>query len=186
MRETDADATGTNQSDTIWIFCGKLRRCPVRAVTRRASSRETRVAPGRFLTRYVKISAQNERPVRGDNRTGQAIWALGVDGRSRRIQPMGRDYRSHINKSQHPRRTFKTSGDFFNPLFGMIAGKITAQHAILRRLQPICPMPSMAGGHSAPGSRKRYRPPGRAPAFFLPQACLKPRRAEPPVRQSRR
>src|ERR1700679_394702 len=29
----------------------------------------------------------NERPVRGDNRTGQAIWALGVDGRSRRIQP---------------------------------------------------------------------------------------------------
>src|SRR3984885_13445695 len=31
--------------------------------------------------------AGNERPVRGDNRTGQAIWALGVDGRSRRIQP---------------------------------------------------------------------------------------------------
>src|SRR5438105_8115681 len=31
----------------------------------------------------------------------KAIWALGVDGRSRRIQPMGRDYRSHIDKSQH-------------------------------------------------------------------------------------
>jgi hypothetical protein len=31
--------------------------------------------------------SSNERPVRGDNRTGQAIWALGVDGRSRRIQP---------------------------------------------------------------------------------------------------
>src|SRR5258708_5117388 len=28
-----------------------------------------------------------QRPARGDNRTGQAIWALGVDGRSRRIQP---------------------------------------------------------------------------------------------------
>jgi hypothetical protein len=39
---------------------------------------------------------EKKRPVRGDNRTGQAIWALGVDGRSRRIQPMGRDYRSHI------------------------------------------------------------------------------------------
>ena len=26
---------------------------------------------------------------------------------------MGRDYRSHINKSQHPGRTFKTSADFF-------------------------------------------------------------------------
>src|SRR5882757_6038000 len=34
-----------------------------------------------------QIPARNERPVRGDNRTGQAIWALGVDGRSRRIQP---------------------------------------------------------------------------------------------------
>src|SRR6266478_1268450 len=34
-----------------------------------------------------EMSARNERPVRGDNRTGQAIWALGVDGRSRRIQP---------------------------------------------------------------------------------------------------
>jgi hypothetical protein len=56
--------------------------------------------------------------------------ALGVDGRSRRIQPMGRDYRSHINKSQHPRRTFKTRGDFFNPLFGAIAAKITAQQAV--------------------------------------------------------
>ena len=30
-------------------------------------------------------SAEKKRPVRGDNRTGQAIWALGVDGRSRRI-----------------------------------------------------------------------------------------------------
>src|ERR1700722_14122974 len=30
---------------------------------------------------------KNERPVRGDNRTGQAVWALGVDWRSRRIQP---------------------------------------------------------------------------------------------------
>src|SRR5947209_20167628 len=35
----------------------------------------------------MKRRARNERPVRGDNRTGQAIWALGVDGRSRRIQP---------------------------------------------------------------------------------------------------
>ena len=49
--------------------------------------------------------------------------ALGVDGRSRRIQPMGRDNRSHINKSQHLRRTFKMPADFFNPAFGAIAAK---------------------------------------------------------------
>ena len=112
--------------------------------------------------------------------------ALGVDGRSRRIQPMGRDYRSHIDKSQHPRRTFKTPGDFFNLVFGDDCRKITAQQAISRRLRPICPTPSMAGSRSAPGSRKRYRQTGQAPAFFLPQACRKPRQAEPPARRSPR
>ena len=135
---------------------------------------------------FQKTCAGNERPVRGDNRTGQAIWALGVDGRSRRIQPMGRDYRSHIDKSQHPRRTFKTSGDFFNLCVRGGCRKITAQQAISRRLRPICPTPSMAGGHSMPGSRKRYRQTGRAPAFFLRQACRKPRQAELPARRSPR
>jgi hypothetical protein len=33
----------------------------------------------------LQNAAKNERPVRGDIRTGQAIWAHGVDGRSRRI-----------------------------------------------------------------------------------------------------
>ena len=31
-RKTDADATGTNQFDATWIFCGKLLRCPVSVV----------------------------------------------------------------------------------------------------------------------------------------------------------
>jgi hypothetical protein len=119
-----------------------------------------------------KPGAENERPVRGDNRTGQAIWALGVDGRSRRIQPMGRDYRSHINKSQHPRRTFKTPGNFFNLVFWDDCRKTAAQQAISRRLRPICPPPSTVGSHSGPGSRKRYRQTGRAPVLFLPRACL--------------
>jgi hypothetical protein len=57
-----------------------------------------------------------ERPVRGDNRTGQAIWALGVDGRSRRIQLMGRDFRSHIHVSQRRRYPFNASGNFFGCL----------------------------------------------------------------------
>src|SRR6516225_5039332 len=60
-------------------------------------------------------AAENERPVRGDSRTGQAIWALGVDGRSRRIQPsMGRDDRSTLNWSRQARRTFKTVLRIFN------------------------------------------------------------------------
>ena len=34
---------------------------------------------------HGRSGAKSERPVRGDNRTGQAIRALGVDGRSRLI-----------------------------------------------------------------------------------------------------
>jgi hypothetical protein len=56
-----------------------------------------RVKPLERKSPGTKSSAEKKRPVRGDNRTGQAIWALGVDGRSRRIQPMGRDNRSHIH-----------------------------------------------------------------------------------------
>src|SRR5439155_2317631 len=133
-----------------------------RAVTRDAASSK-------------KTCAKMKDPSGGTTGRVKPYGALGVDRRSRRIQPMGRDNRSHIDKSQHPRRTFKTPGDFFNPVLGEIAAKITAQQAISRRLRSICPTPSTAGSHSAPGSRKRYRRTDRAPAFFLPQACLKPR-----------
>src|ERR1700752_1187012 len=37
----------------------------------------------------------------------KAIWALGVDGRSRLIQPSGRDNRSHRHKSAAGAPTFK-------------------------------------------------------------------------------
>ena len=63
-------------------------------------------------------NAQKERPVRGDNRTGQAIWALGVDGRSRRIQPMGRDYRSHIIWSRQPAERSKRRSIFLTSCSG--------------------------------------------------------------------
>jgi hypothetical protein len=108
-----------------------------------------KVAPQSRARRGVfqKPASENERPVRGDNRTGQAIWALGVDGRSRRIQPMGRDYRSHTDKSQHPRRTFKTPGDFFNLVFGGNCRKITAQRAVWQRLRSIFQPPWMARRH---------------------------------------
>ena len=48
---------------------------------------------------------------------------LGWMGARAEYSRWGGDFRSHINKSQRPPRTFKTSGDFFNFLFGMIAGK---------------------------------------------------------------
>src|SRR5258708_31573308 len=55
------------------------------------SSGDGSAAPHREMLRAVfefpLRFGKNERPVRGDNRTGQAIWALGVDGRSRRIRP---------------------------------------------------------------------------------------------------
>ena|SRR2546428_2549227 len=42
MRETDADATETNQFDVTRIFCGKLSRCPVREATDDAVIEEIR------------------------------------------------------------------------------------------------------------------------------------------------
>src|ERR1700753_3033426 len=42
---------------------------------------------GRRARHQDNVAPKNERPVRGDTRTGQAIWGAGVDGRSRRIQP---------------------------------------------------------------------------------------------------
>ena len=111
-RKTDADATRTNHLHVTMIFCGKLRALSSKSTSEAPSSTEIRelrvfralhVKPcprmpalrGRFIRGAGAMpadatgenSARNERPVRGDNRTGQAIWALGVDGRSRRIQP---------------------------------------------------------------------------------------------------
>ena len=141
---------------------------------------------GRAARRRPKPVPKMKDPSGGTTGRVKPYGALGVDGRSRRIQPMGRDYRSHIDKSQHPRRTFKTPCDFFNLVFADDCRKITARQAISRRLRPICPTPSMAGSRSVPGSRKRYRQTGQAPGFFLPQACRKPRQAEPPARRSPR
>nr|GAJ34064.1 hypothetical protein BDOA9_0132620 [Bradyrhizobium sp. DOA9] len=57
-------------TDAVAIFNRKLNGCE--ASKNRTPKRKNR-------------SPQKKRPVRGDNRTGRAIWALGVDGRSRLI-----------------------------------------------------------------------------------------------------
>ena len=65
---------------------------------------------------------QMERPARGDNRTGQAIygrwggWALAPD------TAVGRGYQSHTDKSRQGGGTFKTQGTFFNRSAGSFAG----------------------------------------------------------------
>ena len=232
-RETDADATETNQFDVTWIFCGKLSRCPVRGATERAAIEETRTntelsalstvklhgsmaalrsAPRSFrLGRHAEIpcvtrrteSLQSASP-RGAARLRPKPVPKMKDpsgGTTGRVKPYGRlgwmGARAEYSrwggitaptyiKSQHARRTFKTPCDFFNLVFADDCRKITAQQAISRRLRPICPTPSMAGSRSVPGSRKRYRQTGQAPAFFLPRACRKPRQAEPPARRSPR
>jgi hypothetical protein len=57
----------------------------------------------------------NERPARGDNRAGQAKWALGVDGRSRRIQPrLGGLTAPTVSLSPMGDPTFKAASRFFS------------------------------------------------------------------------
>jgi hypothetical protein len=148
---------------------------------RTACGRQAHAAPHTKQLLPKKPVPKMKDPSGGTTGRVKPYGALGVDGRSRRIQPMGRDYRSHIDKSQHPRRTFKTPDDFFDLVFAGDCRKIAAQQAISRRFRPIYPPPSTAGCHSAPGSRKRYRQTGQAPAFFLPRACRKPRQAELPA-----
>jgi hypothetical protein len=112
--------------------------------------------------------------------------ALGVDGRSRRIQPMGRDNRSHtycvaagLPNVQNVRRFF------WVPVRGG-SPKITAQQGDSRRLRPIYPTPWQAGNHSAPGSQNCYRRlTDQAPAFFLRQLCWTQRQPAPPARRPR-
>src|SRR5712672_3611812 len=104
-RRTDADATSANQSNVTYIFCGKLNvvqpatlpppRNRQKAVEVRGfpsnpqSSRiptcrrcrggckypSARLPKAAFVKRSGGNIPKNERPVRGDNRTGQAIWA---------------------------------------------------------------------------------------------------------------
>ena len=168
----------------VWEDARKYRA--VHAGERKACASAAHAPPHATQPLPTKPVPKMKDPSGGTTGRVKPYGALGVDGRSRRIQPMGRDYRSHIDKSQHPRRTFKTPGDFFNLVLGEIAAKITAQQAISRRLRSICPTPSTAGSRSVPGSRKRYRRTDRAPAFFLHQACRKPRQAAPPARRSPR
>ena len=84
-----------------------------------AAADAQRAAPPWRTKCLEMIAPRNERPVRGDNRTGQAIWALGVDGRSRRIQPRwGGITAPTLYWSRQGRRTFKAPANFFNFLAG--------------------------------------------------------------------
>src|ERR1700720_3513400 len=84
----------------------------------------------------------NERPVRGDNRTGQAIWALGVDGRSRRIQPRwgGITAPTHIGRRRAAPRSnrFAIFLTFLAGIPGRIFGRIFAgiYRAVARLASP--------------------------------------------------
>jgi hypothetical protein len=92
--------------------------------------------------------AQNERPARGDNRTGQAIWALGVDGRSRRIQPHGEGLplpRS-IGRGRGPR--VQSACDFFDLSTVFAAERVASGLRFWAQARP-----SPEQGNSLPGQR---------------------------------
>src|SRR6202022_3872408 len=198
-----ADATGTNQPDVTDIFCGKPQRSPASEPTKARTTAESRRNPGfsflptvkqrqgmagkplddsrRFIEREeLWAFPKNERPVRGDNRTGQAIWALGVDGRSRRIQPrwggitaptsIGRD---RVAGRSNGVAIFLT---FWPPVPGP---KITARRGFSYRLRRTCRTPWREPSGSRLWSRKRHR----GPQHFWPRAGPKPRR---PARWQRR
>src|SRR5258706_7888946 len=144
-RKTDADATGANQSNVTHIFCGKLNvvqpatlpqpRNRQNAVELRgfllpihsqAAYRHGAVAGGcmyasgapesRFRQAERRRCPQKRKTRRGGQPDGSShMGALGVDGRSRRIQPRWGGITAPTDiMSREGRRTFKRTSDFFN------------------------------------------------------------------------
>src|SRR5437588_11352674 len=105
--------------------------------TVKSARRNGRVADVVEQKVQMQSNPQNERPVRGDNRTGQAIWALGVDGRSRRIQPMGRVFPlPHVMCRRGRAARSKSSTNFLTFLKRVFAAKI---YSAAGRVAPTTP-----------------------------------------------
>src|SRR5712664_1902962 len=143
-RKTDADATSANQSNVTHIFCGKLNvvqpttlpqpRIRQKAVEVRrflpihsqAAYRDGGVAGGckyvsaapesRFRQAERRKYPQKRKTRPGGQPDGSShMGALGVDGRSRRIQPRWGGITAPTDiMSREGRRMFKRTWDFFN------------------------------------------------------------------------
>ena len=147
-RRTDADATSANQSNVTHIFCGKpdvvhpatLPPAPKSTESRRrarfflpihsqAARRHGGVAEGcnsasaapesRFRQAELRNYLQKRKTRPGGQPDGSShMGALGVDGRSRRIQPRwGGITAPTVIVSRQDRSTFKPTSEFFY-LFG--------------------------------------------------------------------
>src|SRR6266478_9347302 len=143
-RTTDADATSTNQSNVTHIFCGKLNvvqpatlaqpRNRQKAVEQRGfpSNPQSSHLPawrscrgpqirGRgsrkpiFVKRSGGISQKRKTRPGGQPDGSSHMGALGVDGRSRRIQPRWGGITAPTDiVSRQGRSTFKRTWGFFN------------------------------------------------------------------------
>src|SRR5215472_8324427 len=181
------DATEANQRKMTALFCGKLWACP--------ASRQGEVWKAGLIQLFQALHSQvrarlrccrgvrswknrveNKRPDRGDNRSGQAIWALGVDGRSRLIQlwggitaptPIGR-------RGDAPRSRRRS-------IFLTVRQGVLTRKLIARLRQPAAPVndpPAYATAFPALLSRPTLRP--VSPAYRVPR---QPQRMHPPRRR---
>ena len=141
-RRTDADATSANQSNVTYIFCGKLNvvqpatlpppRNRQKAVDargkprtgmaelQRAASTRARLLKAQFRQAERRNYPQKRKTRPGGQPDGSShMGALGVDGRSRRIQPRWGGITTPTDiVSRQGRSTFKRTSDFFNFLAG--------------------------------------------------------------------
>ena len=156
-------------------FRGDIGASPrLTGVWRRAATRRCIGCESAFR----KPAPKMKDPSGGTTGRVKLYGALGVDGRSRRIQPMGGiTAPTYISRSTSP--NVQNAGRFFWPSVRGDCLEITAPLADWLHLRPIFPQPSTARSRSARGSRKRYRRPGHS----LRQACRRPRQAEPPARR---
>jgi hypothetical protein len=90
---------------------------------------------------YSRRFFQNERPARGDNRTGQAIWALGGWALAPNTASTGRITAPTDVGSREGRRTFKRSCDFLNFFGGRLWTEVTARRGDGLRQRAACRTP---------------------------------------------
>src|SRR6266446_4917743 len=174
-RKTDADATSANQSNVTHIFCGKLNvvqpttlpqpRIRQKAVEVRrflpihgqAAYRDGGVAGGckyvsaapesRFRQAERRKYPQKRKTRPGGQPDGSShMGALGVDGRSRRIQPRwgGITAPQILCRGRVAARS-NGLGIFLTFLAGDFGRKTTARRADRRRQRPTCRTPWRQG-----------------------------------------
>ena len=157
------------------------------AQSQRAATAVARSRKADFVKRSGADIPQNRKTRPGGQPDGsRAIWALGVDGRSRRIQPRWGGITAPTDiVSREARQSSNGPAIFLTFWRGIFGRKTTARRADGLRQRPTCRTPRRQGVDSERGSRERPSGPKHLQPV-CPKPWLPASRARGPPSRSRR